>query len=787
MADNEKKTAGSEPTTYINEAGKGAAIPAGDEHLYGAYDPGHENFISKVEAQDLQQFQADQKYANDNFSPAEQGLVGAASGLSFGLWPAFLGEYVDPRYKNLYRGMAGNTAYKVGNAAGTIGSFFTGVGEAGAGAEGLGLAARLTPGALISGAGGVAERGVSRLLPEASSLWGKAARGAIEASARGGAEAGLMAMADHVNKGVIYDHPITWQSLASAGVDGALLGALMSAPIGAASPLVKGGSKAISEALSGGANKEAAGVKVFKNMGADVGDMASLQRKFTDSEGAAKAFNEAVLKPTDSAYTGNPAKIAEMTAKAEEMAGVARKTAITTLSKEAPAMVPSREVIASRVLEEVQKPYMGTIEERAVLGRLKQINQNLEPIFRVNTWEKWDQSLDALKKSVGDIGPDAALSKQIDAKVLNVIQSTMAEAVESAAKSMGTKESAMASAWGQAVVNEEAARFFNTIAKKGAYGEAAGAANDMINKADIGLLAGSAAMGNPIGGVGIVGARMISRKMDFLLGNTNAAWKTLMGSSASAAVAGTKEKIGSGMANFFKGGPKAGDIGATAAVATKRAGEKLTPESYSRKLEKAHMLVSPQHQQKVMEYAKKIMASNESLAMQVIETYNRAAEYLRFNLPPSNAVNAGMSLRPEPKDAGITFEGYKFERIFGAIANPTSIVDKLASGEVSRDEVMAVKYVYPELHQEMVESAMEQVQAMKAAGESLSLNKIANLGVALDTPIDSMLETSFVAAVQKSFIPAQPAQEQPPAPQPDQVQATLQSGLLTPIDQALLS
>ena len=110
-----------------------------------------------------------------------------------------------------------------------------------------------------------------------------------------------------------------------------------------------------------------------------------------------------------------------------------------------------------------------------------------------------------------------------------------------------------------------------------------------------------------------------------------------------------------------------------------------------------------------------------------------------------------------------------------------SILDDLEKGTLSRDAVRAVKYVYPQLHQELVFTAAETVQDMKEKGKFLPMDKVVRLGLVLDAPVDSILERSRISSIQASFVPPAPPQgdAQPPQPQGSMIDPSLQ----TPMEQ----
>ncbi len=118
------------------------------------------------------------------------------------------------------------------------------------------------------------------------------------------------------------------------------------------------------------------------------------------------------------------------------------------------------------------------------------------------------------------------------------------------------------------------------------------------------------------------------------------------------------------------------------------------------------------------------------------------------------------------------------------------MIEKLESGSLSRDEAQAFRYVYPDLHEQVVEHAQQQILDSKEQGKFMPVEKIAQLGLLLGAPIDTILEPEYIGEVQMALHMPPPNAEkdvQPQQPQgmidSNQIAAT---GLLTPIDKAVM-
>jgi len=773
-----------DPQLYQEFAGVARPIPKGEEHLHQDSGSGLSHIVSEQEGKALQQQEGESAWVNENLGPLEQGAIGVASGLTMGLGPAAV-TALRPELGGVFRGLdrSGGAAYTLGKVGGTVAPFLVGAGEAEAGLAG---ALRLTPGGMVSTAGGLAERLAAGVLPEATSLLGKVGVSAAKMAARGGVEAGLMGIADHVSQSVIYDHPITAQSVMAAGADGALMGALLGGAIGAASPVMGAAGNRISEAFNKTASKEEAATKVLKAMGADMGDLDRLRRSHGSLESAVKNFNEAVLNPLDEAFVSNPAKLNRLAVQAQEQAVGAVKNAVTTLDKNAPGMTPSLERVRERINTEVVGPYRATAAEGTTVNLVKKYNNDLANIAKNPTWENWNKSVDYMRAGVGDVAEGykdlnttRAFQKDIQAKVLNIVQDEMQKAVENAAASLPAKEAKFAKAWGAAKVQElQASRFAELTAK----GESSGMNVNpfQLDKRDLGLMLGSVAMGHPVAGGLAVGGRIIARQLDQITGSAQSAFKTVVGASASNAVYQTKASMADGINKFL--GRKATDAAGVGTSLFRTIPGSKSNADYQKVLQKVNQLASDAHRQKVADFANKTAQYSPKMAEEMMAAYQRAADYLKLNMPPSTS-NAGMvSLLKQPTEVGVPQAGNKFLRQANAILNPSSIIQGLIAGDISQDEVKAFKYVYPDLHQELVETAQSEIYAARAEGKTFSLNQVATLSIALDHPCDPFMEKDFVDTIQSIAFPKQ-NQQPGPAPQPQPVQ--INSDLLTPIDQQL--
>ncbi len=213
------------------------------------------------------------------------------------------------------------------------------------------------------------------------------------------------------------------------------------------------------------------------------------------------------------------------------------------------------------------------------------------------------------------------------------------------------------------------------------------------------------------------------------------------------------KKVSETMARFMTGGRIAASKSNADAYSAK---PKLSysMKSYEKALEDADRLTSEAHMAKVREMTEALsQAGHPDLANEMALTYGRAAAYVsaaKKGLKDKD-VHKG-SLGKLPKAMGLSTQGMKLLTIMDGIRNPMGIIEKLDAGDVpSRAAVAAVKYVYPDFHQDVVMRATQQIMAMKEEGKFLPADKIAALGTVLDAPVDSKLEKGYIDQVQQGL------------------------------------
>ncbi len=139
-----------------------------------------------------------------------------------------------------------------------------------------------------------------------------------------------------------------------------------------------------------------------------------------------------------------------------------------------------------------------------------------------------------------------------------------------------------------------------------------------------------------------------------------------------------------------------------------------------------------------------------------IATTMRATDYLASHLP-QDAIRPG-AFRGEP--VVTRAEAEKWLRRARAVENPTSVLDDLSAGRLSREGVDAVKTVYPELYREIQTRVLDEVVALDAEGKRPSYQRRIQLGTLLEIPTDPSLEPERLAALQALYVADERAEAQ---------------------------
>jgi len=774
------------PTYAIDPAGR--AVKLSPNQLREA-DAANFRAVSKDYAEGTARGQANKDYVDQNWGTAGQAAMGLGSGLTLGLGPALAARsgLVDPGH---LEAAEGSGAFQAGDIAGMLVPALLSGGAA-AGAEGgssiIGRALAATPAGLLGRGGSLAERLVGRMLPEAG-LMGRLATPTIQMAARGATEGALVNMAHTTSEDIIHNKPLAAQSLLASGLDGALFGGVTGGIIGGASSLAGVGLDAasgrVARGLAGGAaTEERAAQKALGHLGASEGEIVGLGERFnhvptpaevlarkadTAEGGVSKLVSKTgdvsaptrgmyeILQDGDASLASKTSVIRQVARETEQRSAVVARDALESLQRESPSVLDGRlSVMSDRIKSDVHGQFVGQLEYGAASNIANNISKKLESLGEGGTWSSWaasrEQLADAVLKSSG--------TKQAVYKTaLNAFDDELVGAMQRA-------NPELASQWASAVTKQRLSTELLDLTVRKEIGEANKLSAIHLSSGDAGT-AGYTALGsvvsghNPLLGLGVVAAKKLigyaQEKMAPAI--AEAAYRNAIGANAAHAQAVVGQRVSSGLKKFL--------TGARIAAESNHASEKpsYTMESYKRSKDQVESLSSMEHQARVRDLASALSgAGHPELSQEMANTYGRATAYAQSIKPKEKAPSLSKPLVPAALDGQMM----KFLRSTHAMVNPVgAIVGGLERGDVSRDAVAAVKYVYPDLHADIVERAGREILAMKQEGKFVPADKVALLGMALDAPIDSTLSKDFVAAVQQAHA-AQANAQKPQQSQPE--------------------
>jgi hypothetical protein len=410
------------------------------------------------------------------------------------------------------------------------------------------------------------------------------------------------------------------------------------------------------------------------------------------------------------------------------------------------------------------------------MGTYGTMEPTLESVTRNTpaTWQDWAKTRAQLADRVHST---TGLQQSVNKVALNAFDDELQSAMQRANPELATQ-------WSAAVTGQRQARELLTMTGKKAANEAARGSGLHMNGADAATLGYSVLAGaNPLVGAGIIaGKKLVShaqRAMEPAI--AEAAYRSAIGANAAHAQVAVGQRISSTLKSFMTGGRMEAE--ATHAKSTRPS---YTMANFQKSMDMADELTSSAHQAKVREMTTALATSGHAeLAQEMASTYGRAVAYINQNKPKRGGAkdaDAGMGHLGKPaKSVGLSTQGMKFMRQLHSMTAPVdAIMGGLERGDVSRDAVAAVKYVFPDLHQDIVARASQEIVALKSQGKYVPADKTALLGVALDAPIDSTLEKGFIDEVQQGLAANKaPQKEQQSGPPPvtdiSQYQTPLQS------------
>lgn len=743
--------------------------------------------ISAEEAQASANQQRDMSYVDQNWGLAGKAAMGAFSGLTLGLGPGIAAAtgMVD---RGHLRAAQESPIFTAGDIAGmALPAFLTG-GES-VGARGaLSGALRMSPAGLMELGGSATERMVGRFLGSEAGVMGRLASAPAKMAARGAFEGAAINLGSTVGNALIDNKPLAAESTLANTVDGALLGAFLGGGIGTVGSLAGQAVDSVASLGKKAIGKSGVGEAMsFKRLGYSAEEVAAI---------GGKAERKANLIKTNEIFqdSGTGVNLGSSSEKIKEAVGISAgkyKNEIgelaAKLDTEAPHMVPTLQIASSK-LDVVKTKWTGTIHEKTAIDMVTSANKELGYVAKKPTFENWMKARDHIEAKLKsfEIAPSdnvlihkQGIGEKIQREILDQVDGTIADALKGAAKSVPGMEGIADKYAGIHAKLRMAEILEETIGKKAAADVLR--VEPAVTPRDFGTFIGMTAIGHPISGAAWLAAKGVGRQLQNRLEPAMAqmAFNHAIGSKASLATNQVTGRISTSVRNFFKAGsktPTRAVLGAAKAVDKK---DRIDRKKYEETASRIEQLTSAAHADKVQRYAESLDNQGYGeFANHILDSYNRASSYLTWVSPARQGTKALTSLRPHLASKMPTLAEFKYMRQVDAITDPMgTLLGGLEKGNLSRDAVKAIKYVYPELHAKFVEEATMQIAEMKAAGEYLPMSKISSLGIALDAAIDSTLTPEYVNEVQMALNSNPPG----PAPSAPQGQPMNNQDWMTPL------
>lgn len=159
-----------------------------------------------------------------------------------------------------------------------------------------------------------------------------------------------------------------------------------------------------------------------------------------------------------------------------------------------------------------------------------------------------------------------------------------------------------------------------------------------------------------------------------------------------------------------------------------------------------------------------IGGSAPNTAQLAADTSQRALGYLASQLPPQPERFGVLDRAAERLSPS---EAVAFNRKASVVEEPTSLLDQVAAGELTTDEVDAVAAVYPQLLEDIRAQALDQVMALQEENKTLPYETAGQLSTLLGVPMVASYSPEMMAATQALYAAAEVPQTAPPKPRGD--------------------
>ena len=122
----------------------------------------------------------------------------------------------------------------------------------------------------------------------------------------------------------------------------------------------------------------------------------------------------------------------------------------------------------------------------------------------------------------------------------------------------------------------------------------------------------------------------------------------------------------------------------------------------------------------------------------------RALVFLDSKLPQLMNVNPLLRKKYKPSSQDL----YKFKKYLQAIQDPMAVLKQFGKGNISRESVEAIRFVYPDIYARIRTEVMQDVYANP---ESVDYKQRLLLGILLDAPTDLALMPDSIRSLQQFY------------------------------------
>lgn len=662
--------------------------------------------ISKEHALELAQKEADKELA-ETYGQGNAFGLGAIQGASFGFGAPMMLKISEltesPEKTQLRRHVMAGQKQMSGYVPGQI--------------AGMGVSTLATGGLFNP-----LENAIGKLIPETTGLLGAAVRGGASLGARGGVEGALIGLGNATEAAAIQNKPLAAEALLAMR-DGAILGGLTGAAFGSFSGALRGLKPKVAGVLESALAKGGGG-------------------------SWAKELDSAVIKGAEEQLekeglnlSSEPTKIRQVARNNIRSFSKIETAVAKEFDRAASGTAPTWNQYVKAVKEEVAAPMAmspGGLDHSAAIDSFLKSMGKVE-VKAKGGFQQWTQRRQYIVEA------SRALPEDLGQKVISAYDNQMRAGMELAEASRPGLAGA-AGRYQSAVAGRRIAEELETILDAKASAKAAPGS------------LGSQAIGYAMGVMGFNGlAKQVGQQAAASMWSMNAA------AQASMAVTEAKETIGKAVKAYLRGRDLAGVTAGKYAAAQPK--QKLTREAYDKEINDTYAKIGQSQEARI----KAFMRATNSLPLSqaMLQKSNSAMQYLNKNLPPAKGRfgNGSGTLRPVPVPQTLDIDEHMFLRKHGPIKNPYSVFSELGKNKLSKESVDSLKNNWPELYGLMVEEVQQQVTDLRIAGDTLPMEKITQLSILLDQPLDSTLEKPFIQEVQMALNAPEQGQ-QPPAPMP---------------------